>query len=102
MGCHIFWCLHCSRSLLSHEFGKVILCLSQCDKVLFFSNSFGLQIKYSLYIKSFILESRFINIQQDTLTLTNLIPVEQISKKFQSCFNVLEYGIHYQAASKTP
>ena len=35
-----------------------------------------------LLIKSFKLEIRFINIQQDTLTFTDLIPVEQISKNF--------------------
>ena len=39
---------------------------------------------------------------RDTLTFTDLIPVEQISKKFRSCFKVLEYGIHYRATSKTP
>ena len=39
---------------------------------------------------------RFINIQPDTLTFTGLIPVEQILKKFRSCVNVLEYGIHYR------
>ena len=55
-----------------------------------------------LLLKSFKLELRFMNIQQDTLTFTDLIPVEQISKKFRSCFKVLEYGIHYQATSKTP
>ena len=55
-----------------------------------------------LLIKSFKLEIRFINIQQDTLTFTDLIAVEQISKNFQSGFKVLEYGIHYRATSKTP
>ena len=39
--------------------------------------------------------NRFINIQQDTLTFTDLIPVEQILKSFRSCFKVLEYGIYY-------
>ena len=48
------------------------------------------------------LETRFINIQQDTLTFTDLTPVEQILKKFGSCFKVLEYGIHYQMTSKMP
>ena len=55
-----------------------------------------------LLLKSFKLEIRFINIQQDTLTFTDLIPVEQILKNFQSCFKVLEYGIHYRTTSKTP
>ena len=35
-----------------------------------------------LSLKSFNLEIRFINIQQDTLTFTDLIPVEQILKNF--------------------
>ena len=35
-----------------------------------------------LLIKSFKLEIRFINIQQATLTFTDLIAVEQISKNF--------------------
>ena len=56
----------------------------------------------SLLIKSFKLEIRFINIQQATLTFTDLIAVEQISKNFWSCFKVLEYGIHYRVTSKTP
>ena len=34
-----------------------------------------------LLLKSFKLEIRFINIQQDTLTFTHLIPVDQILKK---------------------
>ena len=38
----------------------------------------------------------------DTLTFTDLIPVDQISKNFRSCFKVLEYGIHYWTISKTP
>ena len=42
-------------------------------------------------MKSLKLEIRFINIQQDTLTFTVLISVEQISKNFWSCFKVLEY-----------
>ena len=37
-------------------------------------------------------EIRFINIQRDTLTFTDLIPLEQILKNFRSCFRVLEYG----------
>ena len=49
-----------------------------------------------LLLNSYKLEIRFINIQPDTLTFTDLIPVEQVLKKFQSCFNVLEYGIHYR------
>ena len=53
-----------------------------------------------LLLKSFKLETRFINIQQDTLTFTDLTPVEQILKKFRSCFKVLEYGVHYQTTSK--
>ena len=48
-----------------------------------------------LLIKSFTLEIRFINIQQDTVTFTDPIPAEQISKNFPSCFKVLQYGIHY-------
>ena len=55
-----------------------------------------------LLLKSFKLEIRFINVQQDTLTFTDLIPVEQILKNFRSCFKVLEYGIHYRTTSKTP
>ena len=55
-----------------------------------------------LLLKSFKLEIRFINIQHDTLTFTDLIPAEQILKNFRSCFKVLEYGIHYQTTSKTP
>ena len=43
-----------------------------------------------LLIKSFKLEIRFINIQQDPLTFTDLIAVEQISKSFRSCFKVLK------------
>ena len=40
-----------------------------------------------LLLKSFKLEIRFINIQQDTLTFTDLIPVEQIDiKKFSILF----------------
>ena len=35
-----------------------------------------------LLLKSFKLETKFINIQQDTPTITGLIPVEQILKKF--------------------
>ena len=33
---------------------------------------------------------------------SNLIPVEQILKKFRSSFKVLEYGIHYRTTSKMP
>ena len=55
-----------------------------------------------LLLKSFKLETRFINIQQDTLTFTDLIPVEQILKNFQSCFKVLEYGIHTERHQKCP
>ena len=39
-----------------------------------------------LLLKSFKLETRFINIQQDTLTFTDLIPVEQILKKISILF----------------
>ena len=35
-----------------------------------------------LLLKSFKLEAKFINIQQDTPTITGLIPVEQILKNF--------------------
>ena len=35
-----------------------------------------------LSLKSFKLETNFINIQQDTPTITDLIPVEQILKNF--------------------
>ena len=55
-----------------------------------------------LLLKSFKLEIKFINIQPDTLTFTDLIPVEQILKNFRSCFRVLEYGILYRKTSKTP
>ena len=55
-----------------------------------------------LLLQSFILEIRFINIQPDTLTFTDLRPVEQILKKIPSCLKVLEYGIHYRTTSKTP
>ena len=54
-----------------------------------------------LLLNSYKLEIRFINIQPDTLTFTDLKPVEQILKKFRSCFKVLEYGIHYRKTSKT-
>ena len=53
-----------------------------------------------LLLNSYKLEIRFINIQRDTLTFTDLIHVEQILKKIQSCFNVLEYGIHYRTTQK--
>ena len=39
-----------------------------------------------LLLKSFKLETRFINIQQDTLTFTDLTAVEQILKKFSILF----------------
>ena len=39
-----------------------------------------------LLLKSFKLETRFINIQQDTLTFTDLIPVEQLLKKISILF----------------
>ena len=55
-----------------------------------------------LLLKTLILEIRFINIQPDTLTFTDLRPVEQISKKFPVGLKVLEYGIHYLTTSKTP
>ena len=41
-----------------------------------------------LLLNSYKLEIRFINIQPDTLTFTDLIPVEQILKKFPSSFKV--------------
>ena len=53
-----------------------------------------------LLLKSFKRETRFINIQHDTLTFTDLIPVEQILKKFRFSFKVLEYGIHCRTTSK--
>ena len=49
-----------------------------------------------LLFKSFKLETRFIDIQQDTLTFIDLILVEQILKEFRSHFKVLEYGILYR------
>ena len=55
-----------------------------------------------LLLKSFKLEIRLINIQPDTLTFTDLRPVEQILQKFRSGLKVLEYGIHYRTTSKTP
>ena len=42
-----------------------------------------------LLLKSFKLEIRFINIQPDTLTFTDLIPVEQLLKKFRSSFKFI-------------
>ena len=53
-----------------------------------------------LLLKSFKLETKFINIQQDTPTITGLIPVEQMLKKIRHCSKVLEYGIHYRSTSK--
>ena len=53
-----------------------------------------------LLLNSFKVETKFINIQQDTLTIAHLIPVEQILKNFRSCSKVLEYGIHYRSTSK--
>ena len=61
----------------------------------------ALPISFNL-LKSLKLETRFIDIQQDTLTFTDLISVEQILKNFRSCFKVLEYGIHYRTTSKMP
>ena len=55
-----------------------------------------------LLLKSFKLEIRLINIQPDTLTFTDLRPVEQILKKIRSGLKVLEYGIHYRTTSKMP
>ena len=52
-----------------------------------------------LLLKSFKLEIRLINIQPDTLTFTDLRPVEQIFKKIRSGLKVLEYGIHYRTPS---
>ena len=45
-----------------------------------------------LLLKSFKLEIRLTNIQPDTLTFTDLRPVEQILKKIRSGLKVLEYG----------
>ena len=42
-----------------------------------------------ILLKSLILEIRFINIQPDTLTFTDLIPVEQLLKKFRSSFKFI-------------
>ena len=53
-----------------------------------------------LLLKSFKLETKFINIQQDTPTITGLIPVEQILKNCRYCSKVLEYEIHYRSTSK--
>ena len=53
-----------------------------------------------ILLKSFKLETKLIIIQQDTLSITDLIPAEQIFKKFRSCSKVLEYGIHYRSTSK--
>ena len=53
-----------------------------------------------LLLKSFKLETKFINIQRDTPTITGLIPVEQTLKNFRYCSKVLEYGIHYRTTSK--
>ena len=39
-----------------------------------------------LLLNSYKLEIRFINIQPDTLTFTDLIPVEQILKKISILF----------------
>ena len=47
-------------------------------------------------LKSCKLEIRFINIQPDTLTFTDLILVNQILRNFRSCFKVLEHGILYR------
>ena len=55
-----------------------------------------------LLLKSFKLETNFINIQKDTLIITDLIPVEQILNNFRPCFKVLEYGIRYRATAKMP
>lgn len=56
----------------------------------------------SLLLKSFKLETKFIDIQQDTLIITDLVPVEQILNNFRSCFKVLEYhGIRYRATYTT-
>ena len=52
-----------------------------------------------LLLKSFKLDIRLINIQPDTLTFTDLRPVEQILKKIRSGLKVLEYGIHYRTTS---
>ena len=53
-------------------------------------------------LKPFKLDVKFINIQQDTLTITDLTSVEQILKRIRPCFKVLEYGIHYRSTSKKP
>ena len=65
-----------------------------------FSTYIIMMLYLLLLLKSFKLEIRFINIQQDTLTF-DFIPVEQILKNCQSCFKVLECGIHYRTTSKT-
>ena len=53
-----------------------------------------------LLLKSFKLETKFINIPRDTPTITGLIPVEQTLKNFRYCSKVLEDGIHYRSTSK--
>ena len=55
-----------------------------------------------LLLKSLKLEIRLINIQPDTLTFTDLRPVEQILKKFLSGLKVLEYGIITEQRQKRP
>ena len=66
-----------------------------------FSTYIIMMLYLLLLLKSFKLEIRFINIQQDTLTF-DFIPVEQILKNFQPFFKVLECGIHYRTTSKMP
>ena len=48
-----------------------------------------------LLLKSFKLETKFINIQQDTPTITGLITVQQILKNFRYCSKVLEYDMEF-------
>ena len=66
----------------------------QVSSFMYLQHNDAIPIAFNQIFKSFKLEIRFINIEQDTLTFTGLIPVE--------CFKVLEYGIHYRATSKTP
>ena len=106
--------LHYFPCFVTFDENSVLLLPNECEWIKVWQGVFWLRtvdegntyIIMTLYllllIKSFKLEIRFIDIQQDTLTFTDLIHVEQISKKVRSCFKDLEYGIHYQATSKMP
>ena len=61
--------------------------LQICKFLMFFISTFIIMVFYIfLLLESFKLETRFINIQQGTLAFTDLIPVEQISKKYSILF----------------